>query len=72
MFRRFDWGTIPVIEDMMKTVTKDALDRCEEDIVNTSPNQCSVGYSWLDKSLLAISYEEYIDVTARNADIRYR
>ncbi|KAG4079973.1 hypothetical protein HA402_006285 [Bradysia odoriphaga] len=56
------------IEDMMKTVTRDVLDKCEEDIVNASPNRCRGDYSWLDKPFPAISYAEAIDVMGRNAD----
>lgn len=59
---------VRVIEDMTKTVTRDVLEKCEEDIVNASPNRCRGDYSWLDKPFPAISYAEAIDVITRNAD----
>ena len=59
---------VRVIEDMTKTVTRDVLEKCEEDIVNASPNRCRGDYSWLDRPFPAISYAEAIDVITRNAD----
>lgn len=59
---------VRLTEDLMKTVTRDVLDKCEEDIVNASPNRCRGDYSWLDKPFPVISYAEAIDVMARNAD----
>ncbi|XP_037029732.1 probable asparagine--tRNA ligase, mitochondrial [Bradysia coprophila] len=56
------------IEDMMKAVTRDVLDKCEEDVVNASPNRCRGDYSWLDKPFPAVSYAEAIDVMDRHAD----
>ncbi len=56
-----------VIEDMMKTVTRDVLKRCEEDIVNASPDRCRGEYSWLDKPFPTITYAEAIAVMEQNA-----
>lgn len=57
-----------IIEDMMKTVTRDVLDRCEGDIVNASPDRCRGDYSWLDKPFPTMTYAEAIDVLEGNRD----
>lgn len=55
-----------IIEDMMKTVTRDVLNRCEDDIVNASPGRVLADFSWLDKPFPTMTYAEAIDALERN------
>lgn len=56
------------VETMIKTVTRDVLNRCEEDIVNATPGRCQADYSWLDREFPSITYTEAIDIMERNRD----
>lgn len=58
-----------VVEDMMKAVTRDVLNRCEADVIAASPGRCGAGdFSWLDKPFPVITYAEAVDILQRNAD----
>lgn len=56
------------IEDLMKTVTRDVLNRCDGDIVNASPDRRRGDYAWLDKPFPTLSYADAMDVLVRNRD----
>lgn len=56
------------VETMTKSVTRDVLNRCEEDIVNATPGRCKGDYSWLDKEYPLVTYADAIDIMERNKD----
>lgn len=57
------------IESMIKSVTRDVLDRCEADVLNATPGRCQGDYSWLDKPFPTLTYAEAIHIIDQHRDV---
>lgn len=56
-------------EAMLKNVTADILDKCEEDIMNASKiAKQSVDFNWLQKPFITLTYAEAIEILLRHTD----
>lgn len=60
-------NTTNIIEDMIKVVTKQVLDNCEEDILNVQGKKV-LDCSWIDKKFPVIDYKTAVEILNENRD----
>lgn len=60
-------NTTETIEDMIKVVTKQILDNCEEDILNVQGKK-DLDCSWIDSKFPIIDYKSAVEILKQNQD----
>lgn len=60
-------NTTTIIEDMIKVVTKQVLDNCEEDILNVQGKK-NFDCSWIDKKIPIIEYKTAVEILKENQE----